>query len=93
MDSVPKGSVRGFDIGKKRIMLSSFDDQIFAVDAYCTHERADLSEGIVNGCNIACPLHSSEFDLRTGEVQTPPAETSLRKYDVKLENGEIFVQI
>ncbi|MHB2036346.1 MAG: Rieske (2Fe-2S) protein [Nitrososphaerales archaeon] len=92
-DLVPLGGVRGVDVGRKRILLSNINGEIFAYEAFCTHERADLSEGTLSGCNIVCPLHFSEFDLRTGEVLTPPAEESLKKFNVKLHDGEILVEL
>ena len=93
VSAVPRGGVIGVNVGGKRILVSNFEGEIFACESYCTHEQADLSEGTLNGCNIVCPLHFSEFDLRTGEVLTPPAEESLRKFNVKLHDGEILVEL
>jgi nitrite reductase/ring-hydroxylating ferredoxin subunit len=42
---------------------------------------------------VICQLHLSQFDLRTGEVSNPPATEPLRRYNVKIEEGGIFVEI
>jgi nitrite reductase/ring-hydroxylating ferredoxin subunit len=42
---------------------------------------------------VVCQLHLSQFDLRTGEVNNPPATEPLRLYNVKIEEGSIFVEI
>jgi 3-phenylpropionate/trans-cinnamate dioxygenase ferredoxin subunit len=93
LDSVPQGGILGIDVRGKRILLTNPEGEIFAFDAICTHEKADLSEGTINGRAIECPLHRSEFDLRTGEALTPPAEAGLKKFNVKIEDGAIFIEL
>jgi nitrite reductase/ring-hydroxylating ferredoxin subunit len=92
IDNVPLGGIAGVDVGHRRILLSNIGGEICAFDAICTHEQADLSEGTVAGCNITCPLHLSEFDLRTGEALSPPAEAPLEKFNVVLKDGSILVE-
>ncbi len=42
---------------------------------------------------VVCQLHLSQFDLKTGEVYNPPATEPLRRFNVKIEEGSIFVDI
>jgi 3-phenylpropionate/trans-cinnamate dioxygenase ferredoxin component len=65
--------------------------EILAIDDTCTHERASLADGWLEGCEIECPLHSSRFDLRTGAVDAPPARLPVRTHQVVVEDGVINV--
>jgi 3-phenylpropionate/trans-cinnamate dioxygenase ferredoxin subunit len=67
------------------------DGELYAVDDTCTHQDASLADGWLEGCTIECPLHSSCFDLRTGEPTGPPAKEPLRTYPVSVQDGVIYV--
>jgi nitrite reductase (NADH) small subunit len=47
------------------------DDEIFALVDRCPHRGGPLSEGIVQGRGIACPLHGWVIDLHTGQAEAP----------------------
>jgi len=83
----------GFDYKDKRILLANQNGKIFATNLICTHEEADLSTGFLSDEGVRCPLHLSVFNLENGEPQNPPAQTSLKTYNVKLENNEIYVEV
>jgi 3-phenylpropionate/trans-cinnamate dioxygenase ferredoxin subunit len=74
-------------------ILIKLGNEIFALDGICTHEYAELWNGFVTEDVLTCPLHLSQFNIRTGEVVTPPAEKPLRKYSVKVEHGRVYVDI
>ncbi len=92
-DKVASGELYGFDHDDKKILLTNLDGKIFATDRICTHEEADLSTGILSEEGIRCPLHLSVFDLNTGKPQNPPAEESLKTYNVKIDNNEVYVEV
>ncbi len=68
-------------------------DEFFCTDGLCTYEEVHLADGLVTDYAVECPKHSSVFDYRTGEVETPPACENLRTYPVKVENGRVLIQI
>jgi nitrite reductase/ring-hydroxylating ferredoxin subunit len=92
-DKVGSGELFGFDHDDKKILLANLDGKIFATDRICTHEEADLSTGILSEEGVRCPLHLSVFDLNTGKPQNPPAEESLKTYNVKIDNNEVYVEV
>ena len=92
-DKVGNGELFGFDHDDKKILLANLDGKIFATDRICTHEEADLSTGILSEEGVRCPLHLSVFDLNTGKPQNPPAEESLKTYNVKIDNNEVYVEV
>mgnify|MGYP001239228017 CR=1 FL=1 len=69
------------------------DDQgcIFALDNTCPHEVASLAEGWVEDGYVECPLHSSKFDLRTGEAQSLPAPRGVNVHRVEVHDGEVYL--
>ena len=66
------------------------DDQVFALDDRCPHKGVPLSEGIVHGHSVTCPLHAWVFDLKTGQAQG--ADTGqVRRFAVQTEAGRVFL--
>ena len=59
----------------------------------CTHAFAMLTDGWLEGNVIECPLHAGQFDVRTGKGVCPPIEEDLRTYKVKLQGGDILVDL
>ena len=58
---------------------------LFGVDAKCTHVGGPVDKGPVAGTTVTCPLHGSQFDLRTGAVLRGPATRPLKSYRVRAE--------
>ena len=66
------------------------DDRAFALDDRCPHKGGPLSEGIVHGTNVTCPLHNWVFDLATGQAQGAD-EGSVASHQVRIEGGRILI--
>ena len=74
-----------------RVAVAHIGEDFFAFGAVCTHEKANLDEGVISEHQVYCPLHFSSFDVRTGEVLAPPAEHGVPTYPVKVEDGRVYV--
>lgn len=82
------------EVGNRRICLARTEDgEVHAVDDTCTHEEESLSEGWLDGSCIECPAHNSIFDLRTGEAVTLPADRPVRIYPVRVDDGDISIDV
>jgi 3-phenylpropionate/trans-cinnamate dioxygenase ferredoxin subunit len=79
-------------LGDIPIALYRLDGTIYAIDDVCTHEFALLSQGFIEGGAIECPLHQACFDIATGRCLSGPATVDLRKYEVKVDSGEVYVR-
>ena len=66
------------------------DDQVFALDDRCPHKGGPLSEGIVHGAQVTCPLHGWVFDMATGSAQGAD-EGRVATYAVRCENGRVLL--
>lgn len=78
---------------RKEIALFRLDDGIYALDNVCSHEYSELSEGMVIDGQVYCPKHGSRFDVRSGEVRDLPATRPVKTYEVKVEDGVVFVKV
>jgi 3-phenylpropionate/trans-cinnamate dioxygenase ferredoxin subunit len=87
------GQVRLIDVEGKQIAVFNVNGEFFAIDNMCTHEAASLAEGDISGHEVTCPLHGAKFDLRTGEVLSPPAYDDVACYAVRVTGGDIEVDV
>lgn len=64
--------------------------EVFAASNACPHKAGPLSEGIVHGQKVTCPLHNWVFDLNTGEAQGAD-EGRITTFPVRLEGDRILL--
>lgn len=66
------------------------DDRIFAVNNRCPHKGGPLSQGIVYGDKVACPLHNWKISLVDGKAEEPDVgETAC--FQTKIEDGIVYL--
>lgn len=68
------------------------DDEIFALDDRCPHKGGPLSQGIVHGTQVACPLHNWKICLDDGNAAAPDVGCAQR-YPVKVEDGQVYLRL
>jgi NAD(P)H-dependent nitrite reductase small subunit len=78
--------------GTQDIALFSVEGEVLAVDNRCPHKGGSLSEGVVLGGVVTCPLHHWRFDLRSGGCPDRP-RVVVRTYPVRVEGDRIFVGV
>lgn len=66
------------------------EDRVFALDDRCPHKGGPLSEGIVHGNGVTCPLHAWVFSLETGVAQGAD-EGAVNSYPARIEAGRILL--
>ncbi len=66
------------------------DDRVFALRDCCPHKGGPLSQGIVHGQRVTCPLHNWVIELATGQAVTPDAGCT-GHYPVRLEGGRVLL--
>jgi len=66
------------------------EDQVFAIDDSCPHKGGPLSEGIVHGNAVTCPLHAWVFSLETG-MALGADEGAVQSYPARVEAGRILL--
>ncbi len=93
VEDVGADRINAFDAAGKRVLLHRSGGEFVALDAVCSHEEVDLGLGFYLAGRVTCPSHSSQFDLRTGEALSPPAEAPLRRYPVRVDAGRVLVDL
>ena len=88
---IPEGEMMLVEVGGERILLANLEGQICAIGEVCTHAQGYLSDGWIEGEDVVCPLHGSRFNLRTGQVTTPPSDEGEPVYQVRMEGEDILV--
>ena len=68
------------------------DDQVFAVKDACPHKQGPLSQGIVSGTTVTCPLHNWKIDLESG-CALGPDEGCTNTFNAKVENGKVYLSL
>ena len=68
------------------------DDEVFALKDRCPHKGGPLSQGIVFGRRVACPLHNWAIELESGEAVAPD-QGCAGSFPVKVEAGEVYLRI
>ena len=66
------------------------DDQVFALRDRCPHKGGPLSQGIVHGHRITCPLHNWVLELESGQAVAPDVGCATR-YPTRLEDGRLWL--
>ncbi len=89
----PEGTLRRVEVGETAVCVARTGDGWLAFDDTCTHEECSLAEGELDGEVVICPCHGSEFDVRTGDVVTPPALDPLPLYEAREDGGTLFVRL
>lgn len=93
ISAVPRRGARCVNTPAGKIaVFRTQEDQIFAIENRCPHKHGPLSEGIVHGASVTCPLHSWVFDLATGVAQGAD-EGSVRTYPIAVVDGRIFMAL
>jgi nitrite reductase (NADH) small subunit len=67
-------------------------NEVFALADRCPHKGGPLSQGIVHGNKVACPLHGWNIRLEDGRAVAPD-EGCAATFPVRIESGEVFLQI
>ncbi len=90
-DELPEGRVMTVTAGNVQIALTHFEGKVCALDNRCPHQGGPLGEGSIENGLLRCPWHGWDYHPCTGKA--PGYDDGVETYQVKEENGEIFVGI
>ena len=69
---IPRQGARVVETGRGDVaVFRTLDDSVFALDDACPHKRGKLSQGIVHGHSVTCPLHNWVISLEDGRARAP----------------------
>ena len=79
-------------VGDQDVLLVRVKDEVFAIDAHCSHYHGPLADGLVVGDSIRCPWHHACFSLRSGEATRAPALSALAVWTVERQGDRLVVR-
>ena len=91
ISDIPQRGARCIETPAGKVALfRTGDDRVFAIDDRCPHKGGPLSQGIVHGASVTCPLHNWVISLETGKAQGAD-EGCVRTIPLKVEGGQIYI--
>lgn len=91
VSDIQDGDMISAEVEDGKVIIALLEGEFYAFDEECTHAGCGLSDGDLDGNVIQCPCHGAEFDIRTGEVVSPPAVEPLQIYQVRIEGDDILI--
>ncbi len=85
-------SVKEFPCGTKTICVANVSGSYSAMDNVCLHRGGPLGQGTIERGKVVCPWHGWEWDPKTG-VATQDARARIAVYPLKIENGDVLVEV
>jgi len=93
IDDIPQRGARCVKTPQGKIaVFRTHDDRIFAIDDHCPHKGGPLSQGIVHGAAVTCPLHNWVISLETGKALGAD-EGAVRTIPVRVEGRRISIAL
>jgi nitrite reductase (NADH) small subunit len=75
----------------KIAVFRTAEDRVFAIEDRCPHKGGPLSQGIVHGASVTCPLHKWVISLETGKAQGAD-EGCVRTIPIKVEGETLLIK-
>ena len=92
-DEVAAGAALRVEAGGVTVAVFNIDGEFYVTDDACTHGPGSLSEGYVDGDVIECNFHNGQFNIKTGEVVSPPCMIPVKTYPAKVEAGVVVIEV
>jgi 3-phenylpropionate/trans-cinnamate dioxygenase ferredoxin component len=92
-DELAPGQVKVVRAGRTQLAVCNVENSYHCIADVCTHDGAPLDSGELDGVEIECPRHGARFDVTTGRATCMPAIVPVRTYPVRIEDGEIQIQV
>ncbi|HKG70619.1 MAG TPA: Rieske 2Fe-2S domain-containing protein [Nitrososphaeraceae archaeon] len=89
---IPPSHMKEVEVNGESICVANVEGKYYAIGSICTHEGGPLADGTLEGYEVECPWHNSKFDIRTGEVTSPPASEPEPAYEVKVDGNSILIK-
>ena len=80
-------------VNGRKLAVFRDGDKVYAIDDTCPHRGASLSEGMCRGGQVMCPWHAARFDLTTGQVLCPPAQSNVAAFAVQVVGDDVQIDI
>jgi len=92
-DEVAPGTALKVETGDLTLAVFNVNGEFFVTDDCCTHGPGSLSEGYLEDDIIECNFHNGQFNVRTGEVVSPPCMVPIKTYPALVIDGKVTIEV
>jgi nitrite reductase/ring-hydroxylating ferredoxin subunit len=92
-DEVAPGTALKVETGDLALAVFNVDGQFYVTDDLCTHGPGSLSEGYIEDDVVECNFHNGQFNIRTGEVVSPPCMVPIKTYPTLVVDGKVTIEV
>ena len=89
---VGPGTALRVETGDLALAVFNVDGEFFVTDDACTHGPGSLSEGYIEDDVVECNFHNGQFNIKTGEVVSPPCMVPVKTYKTVIEDGRVLIE-
>jgi nitrite reductase (NADH) small subunit len=93
-EDVPLRQGRSVRFGDRDVAIFNLGDRFLAIENGCPHMGTPLSEGLVLGTTVVCPLHAWKINLDSGYITSPAHVVACTEtFRTRLEDGVVLVEL
>ena len=89
---IEPGNALKVETGDLVLAVFNVDGEYYVTDDLCTHGPGSLSEGFIDGDVVECNFHNGQFDIKTGEIVSPPCMIPVKTYPASVDGGTVFIE-
>ena len=93
IDDVGVGEALKVETDGLSVAVFNLDGAFYTTDDACTHGPGSLSEGFIDGDVVECNFHNGQFDIKTGEIVSPPCMIPVKTYPASVDGGTVFIEV
>jgi nitrite reductase/ring-hydroxylating ferredoxin subunit len=88
---IAPGNALKVEAGDLILAVFNVEGEYYVTDDTCTHGPGSLSEGYIEDEVVECNFHNGQFNIKTGEVVSPPCMIPVKTYRTVVENGRVLI--
>ena len=92
-DEVAPGTAVRVETEGLALAVFNVDGKFYVTDDQCTHGPGQLSEGYIEDDVVECNFHNGQFNIRTGEVVSPPCMVPVKTYPATVIGGKVTIEV
>ena len=92
-DEIAPGAALKVETEGLTLAVFNVAGEFFVTDDLCTHGPGSLSEGYLEDDVIECNFHNGQFNVRTGEVVSPPCMVPIKTYPAIVVDGKVTIEV
>ena len=93
LEDLEESKPTAVEAGGQELVLIRQNGTVHALEDRCSHEDFPLHNGEMLNGQIECALHGARFDVETGDARALPAVKPVKRFECRVEDGEIRVKL